>query len=173
MAPTVTFVGNKGSYGLLDTVTITCTVADAAPSSGIKTNPCSGFTISGPAWSFKLGANTLPSPGLVATDNAANSSAAATTTFTVSTTSATLGQLTLQFIQSSAKYAALSPAQKQVVNALANAATQILTAITPKLSPLAKAALENSYKSAVQSLVTQGWLTSGQGATLDTFVTGL
>ena len=85
-------------------------------------------------------------------------------------TGATLAQRTLQFVQSSAKYAALSPQQKQIVTALATGAGQILAAIVPKLSPAAKAQLETAYIAAVQSLLTQGWLTAAQAATLDTLV---
>ena len=173
VAPSIAFAGNKGTYGLLDTVSVTCTATDPAPASGLKApNPCTGFSIAGPASSFKP-TNTLPSPGLVATDNAGNSSAPATTSFTVSATPTTLCQLTQQFTQSSAKYAALSPLQKAVVNALTSVLCQSLNAIVPKLSPTAKAQLITAYKTGVQSLVTQGWLTAAQAATLTTFVATL
>ena len=59
------------------------------------------------------------------------------------------------------------------MTALAKRVGQILAAIVPKLSPAAKAQFENAFKSAVQSLVTQGWLAAAQGATLDAFVAGL
>ena len=44
--PTIAFVGNAGSYGLLDTVHITCTATDPGSSpSGLAVNPCVGFSI--------------------------------------------------------------------------------------------------------------------------------
>jgi hypothetical protein len=169
--PVIAFNGNKGTYGLLDNVAITCTTTDPAPSSGIKApNPCTGFNVSGPAWSFKPGVNTVPSPGLVATDNAGNSSAPATTTFKVTATTLALCQLTKQFVQSSAKYQALKPAQKTVVNAAADALCNKLAAIVPKLTPSQKAQLVADYKQGVQALVQQGWLTAQQATILKTFV---
>jgi hypothetical protein len=135
VAPTITFSGNKGAYGLLDTVAITCVAADPAPGSGVNTNPCTGFSIAGPGWSFKPGTNTLPSPGLVATDSAGNSSAPATTSFTVTVTGSTLGQLGLQFVQGSAKYAALTPWQKQIVTAIVKGAGQVLAGDRPQALP--------------------------------------
>ncbi len=170
VAPTISFVGNSGSYGLLDQVKITCT-ASAGSGTPLTTNPCTAFSINQPAWSFAPGKNTVPSPGLVATDKAGNStSPAATTSFTVTATTSTLCTLTTQFVQGSAKYAALSAAQKKVVSALASGLCTTLSAVVPKLSPAAKTLLVNAYKSGVQSLVTQGWLTSAQATTLDTFV---
>src|SRR5262249_23757565 len=82
-APTIAFNRNQASYGLLDRVHITCTATDAAPSSGLQTNPCTSFLLDAPAWSFDPGANKKPTPGLVATDNAGNSSAPAQASFTV------------------------------------------------------------------------------------------
>jgi hypothetical protein len=50
--PVVTFGGNAGSYGLADTVAITCTASDAM--SGLSgPSDCGG--VSGPAWSFGAG----------------------------------------------------------------------------------------------------------------------
>ena len=169
----ITFVGNKGSYGLLDTVAISCATTDAAPSSGIKVDPCKGFSISGPGWSFQPGTNTLPSPGLVATDNAGNSSAPATTSFTVAVSGATLGSLTVQFVQSSATYKAAPALEKLIVTSLAAVVSQFVVAIVPHLSASAQATLIADYKAGMKTLVSDGWLTSAQGATLDTLVTSL
>ena len=75
VAPTIAFTGNKGSYGILDTVAITCTAADAL--SGVASPSCTGA--SGPAWSFGPGAHTVSAQ---ATDKAGNTGSASTT-FTV------------------------------------------------------------------------------------------
>jgi len=171
--PTITFNGNHGTYGLLDQVSITCTAADAAPTSGLKTNPCTTFSINAPAWSFQPGANTRPVPGLVATDNAGNSSAPAQTTFTVTVTATTLCQLTKQFVQGSPQYAKLSAKQKQTVDALAAGLCTTLGQIVPRLTATQKAALVSAYRKGVDGLVTTGWLTTDQAATLKKFAAAL
>jgi len=173
VAPVVTFHGNAGSYGVLDTVAITCTAADPAPGSGLAVDPCTGFSIGGPAWSFGPGAHTLPTPGLVATDGAGNSSAPATVTFTVAAAPGDLATLTLQLVQGSARYAALSPAQKRAVDAIGTAATRFLTAIVPRLGPVQKAALIRGYVDTVQLLARGGWLTPAQANMLAAFAQSL
>ena len=171
--PRISFSGNQGSYGLLDTIAITCSVGDPAPSSGIKTNPCTGFSIAGPAWSFKPGSNTQPNPALVAIDSAGNASAPATATFSVTATTGTLCQLTTKLVEGSARYAALGQTQKQVVNQLTTTLCSTVSSITSKLPPAAVAGLIKAYETGVQSLVTQGWLTSAQAATLTAFAATL
>jgi hypothetical protein len=173
VSPTISFVGNKATYTVSDTVAITCKAADAAPSSGLATNPCSTFSISAPAWTFKPGANTVPSTPLLAVDSAGNRSAGATVTFTVSVTTATLGQLALQFVQSSTKYASLTSAQKQAVNVATTLISNGLSVIVPKLSPSARAKVLAAYATGLQSLVNQGWLTSTQASILETYAAAL
>jgi len=46
VGPTVTYAGNKGSYGILDPVAITCTATDSL--SGIDTSTCPAANAHGP-----------------------------------------------------------------------------------------------------------------------------
>src|SRR5262249_40606752 len=119
--PTIAFNGNRGTYSVLDQVNITCTATDGGSGSGLQANPCSTFSINQPAWGFQPGTNTVPKPGLVATDNVGNSSAPAQTTFTVTVSPTTLCRLTRQFAQTSPKYARLTAKQKLAVDALTGA----------------------------------------------------
>ena len=74
-APTITFAGNAGSYGILDHIAIACTVSDAG--SGVASSVCP--TVSARAYTLPLGGTTLTA---TATDVAGNT-ATATTSFTV------------------------------------------------------------------------------------------
>jgi hypothetical protein len=172
IAPTLVFSGQKSTYNLLDQVSIACK-ADPGKGTALTTSPCAGFPINEPAWNFKPGTNTIPAPPVVATDKAGNSSPPTSVTFTVTVTASTLCQLTGQFVIGSPQYAALSAAQKKVVSALAASLCTSLNAIVPKLSPSAKAVFVAVYKAGVQSLATQGWLTSAQVTTLDAFAAAL
>ena len=81
--PSIVFAGNQGTYGVADTVAITCTASDAT--SGLATpSDCGG--ISGPAWSFGAGTHTFTRS---ATDNAGNVGTGSTS-FTVDVTAAGL-----------------------------------------------------------------------------------
>jgi hypothetical protein len=86
------------------------------------------------------------------------------TTFPATITS--LCKLTIDYVQSSAKYRALAAKQTATVDGLANAACKTLTSITPNLTAKQKTALINSYKTAVQALVPPGWLSQPQADTL-------
>lgn len=88
-APTIAFSGNAGTYGIADTIAITCSAADAM--SGLASSTCPGA--SGPAADF-VGANTL---NATATDNAGNT-ASASTTFTVAVTAGDLCELTELYV---------------------------------------------------------------------------
>jgi hypothetical protein len=90
-APTIAFAGNAGTYGILDTITITCTADDAT--SGIATTTCPAVA-SGPALSFPTGTNTFTAS---ATDNAGNAGSA-TTSFTIVVTAADLCTLVGQYV---------------------------------------------------------------------------
>lgn len=171
--PVIVFAGNQGSYGLLDTVHITCSASDPSPGSGLAHDPCAGFLIAGPTWSFKPGVNTLPNPGLVATDNAGNSSAPTTTSFTVTVTPSSLCGLTVEFVQSSNLYGRLTAGQKKAVDLLTTAACQLVTAIVPRLNAAQKAIFVAGYKQAVAALAKDGWLTSNQATTLTNLVAAL
>ena len=163
--PTVTYAGNTGSYGVLDTVTITCTPADTV--SGLASSTCSN--LNAPGWTFGAGAHTIQA---TATDRAGNTGSGSTN-FTINVTIGGLCHLTTKFVQSSAKYQSLSPAQKKVVDALAKALCTILDQIVPKLSPAQKQMLIRAYKAGVQALVPPGWLTQTQATTLSNLADAL
>jgi len=92
-APVITYTGNMGTYGVADSVNITCAATDAV---GVVSTTCANVT--GPATGFQLGTNTVTS---TATDAAGNTRTA-TATFTVVATSAGLRQLITQIAGSSA-----------------------------------------------------------------------
>jgi hypothetical protein len=102
--PSITFAGNVGSYGVPDTVAITCTAADAV--SGIASSTCA--SASGPAWTSGAGSHTLNAN---ATDNGENTSSP-TSTFTVVIGTGPLCQLVTQFVVGSAKYKALTQSSR-------------------------------------------------------------
>jgi hypothetical protein len=156
--PTVTYSGNAGSYGLLQTVAITCAAADSL--SGVASTTCAN--VSAPGWTFGPGSHTLSA---TATDKAGNTGTGSTT-FTVTVDSADLCTLDTQFIDGSKTYLALGPLERTVVNLLAQGACTILTSIGPKWLPAQKQAFISAYDQAVQSLVGPGWLTQTQATTL-------
>jgi hypothetical protein len=84
-APSVSLVGNAGSYTVDEHVNITCSASDAT--SGLA-GACTGGT-AGAAYTFALGANAVSAS---ATDNAGNTGSASGT-FTVSVTSGSLCNL--------------------------------------------------------------------------------
>jgi uncharacterized protein YegL len=88
--PSIVFTGNAGTYGLNDTVNITCAATDA-PSGVAAGSVCQ--EAHGAAWTFG-GSNTLHA---TATDQAGNT-ATASTTFTVNVTSAGLCSLIKQWV---------------------------------------------------------------------------
>ncbi len=175
--PSIVFTASKGAfgvgaYGLLDQITISCTAKPGSSLVQIATNPCTAPVVNNePAWMYPPGKTTVPAaPGLVAIDQAGNrNSPGATTSFTVTATTATLCTLTNQFTQGSAKFAALGAIQKKIVVALDSTLCTALSAIVPKLSASQKAALVKAYTKGVQSLVSQGWLTSAQAAILTSY----
>jgi hypothetical protein len=107
------------------------------------------------------------------TTNGSISTVGAGQTSAVPATIAGVCGLTKQYVQSSTKYKNLTAKQKQAVDALATAACNFLTSITPKLTATQKAALITNYKTAVQALVQPGWLTQPQADTLKTLVSTL
>lgn len=151
--PAIEFTGNQGSYGLLDDVAIACTASDQ--SSGLATDPCSGFSLAGLAWSFAP-ANTLPQPGLVAIDNAGNESGPAQTSFTVSATYEDLAALTRQLVVSRDPGEAQRPVQK-LIQAQQAAASGNLRRKAEKL---------RQYGDALTQLARKGELTQAQADAL-------
>jgi hypothetical protein len=84
-APVVTYSSHPATYGVADTVNITCSATDAL--SGVATTTC--VTINAPAFGFTLGANTVSA---TATDLAGNTGSGSTQ-FTVVVTGAGICQL--------------------------------------------------------------------------------
>ncbi|MBX9928134.1 MAG: DUF642 domain-containing protein [Gemmatimonadaceae bacterium] len=90
--PAIAFVGNAGSYTVDQTVAITCAASDAM--SGLATSTCPN--VSGDAYSFAAGPNTINAS---ASDRAGNASAA-TATFTIAVTDGSLCALVERFVTS-------------------------------------------------------------------------
>ena len=160
-APTVSYAGNAGSYTVDQTVAITCTAADGL--SGVASSTCAN--VSGPAYNFAIGTNTY-SAG--AADKAGNTGAG-TTSFTVAVTPGSLCNLTLQFVQGSAKYQALSAKQKAAVDKLGAAVCTAVAKCTTTNATLKRLAVA-VYKVAVAVLAKGGWITSAQSSTLTNLV---
>ena len=91
--PTITYAGNQGTYGVLDTVNIMCQAADSL--SGLLFDTCAD--ISGPAYQFSPTGNTFSA---TAVDYASNV-ATASTSVQITVTYADLCTLTRQFLQNS------------------------------------------------------------------------
>lgn len=158
VAPTITFAGNKGSYGILDTVAITCTAADAL--SGLPSPACTGA--SGPAWSFGAGAHTVTAQ---ATDNAGNVGTGSTA-FTVTVKATDLSKLTTQLVTSSPRYQSANVITKLTVALVVTVASNAVLDLAPSARPAVKAQLLALYRSELGTLVSSGYLSSGQETTL-------
>ncbi len=81
--------------------------------------------------------------------------------------------MTQQFIDTSAKYQALTQKQKTALDAQISAACAQINQITPKLTAKQKSALVAAYDAAVDVLAKQGWLTSGQATRLKTLASAI
>ena len=159
VGPSVVFAGNAGSYGILDTVSITCTAGDAL--SGLASSTCPAAH--GPGWSFGAGAHTLSAQ---ASDKAGNVSSASAT-FTVTVAAGDLSRLTTQFVQSSTRFQASNPLVKYLVSAIVGLSSQaVLDSAAAAHRPAAKAALLRAYAGWVDGLAASRWLTPSQAATL-------
>ena len=77
--PAVSYTGSAGSYTLFQTVSIHCSAVDPSPGSGIDATKTNCTDVTGPAYTFGLGAHTFTAN---ATDLAGNA-ATASATFTV------------------------------------------------------------------------------------------
>ncbi len=166
-APTVGYTGNAGSYGVDATVNISCSATDGL--SGIDAAATRCESITGPAYGFALGTNTFAA---TAADVAGNT-ALTSTSFDVTVTASGLGNLTTQFVQGSAAYRALRPAQRAVVDRLAAALSRGLEQLVPRLIPAQRRAVIRVYQAGVGALVGPGWLTVNQAATLQQLAGGL
>ena len=159
-APTVTYAGNAGSYGVLSTVTITCAATDDPGGSGIASTTCQN--VNGPAYSFSTGTNSFAASAMDAAGNVGRGS----TNFTLLVTTGDLCTLTSQFVQSSARYQALPPDERLKINQIASALCRSLPSGQVAVAPTQKAQLLEAYRNGVSLLVSQGWLTAADGATL-------
>ncbi len=90
-APTVTYGGNEGSYTVDGVIELTCSTSDAL--SGIASDTCENM--SGPAYEFDLGMNTVSA---TATDNAGNTGEGSAS-FEVVVTYDSLGSLTERLVE--------------------------------------------------------------------------
>lgn len=88
-APVVSYSGNAGTYGVDQSVSITCSASDAV--SGVASTTCAN--VSAPAWQLGLGSHTLSA---TATDNAGNTGSGSTS-FTVTVDATSLCGLVQQF----------------------------------------------------------------------------
>lgn len=91
--PAIIYSGNAGTYTVDQTVSIDCTATDSG--SGVESSTCADIT--GPAYTFALGANTFSA---TATDLAGNTGTGSVT-FAVEVTFASLCALTRQFAATS------------------------------------------------------------------------
>jgi hypothetical protein len=147
--PTVAYSGNAGTYGVDDTVSITCAATDAT--SGVASTTCAD--VDAPAYTFGVGTTTLSAQATDAAGNVGTGSAA----FAVTVDGGSLARLTVDFVHGSAPYRALDPRRAAVVDRLAAIAVR---AAERRLNVRA-------YDAAVRLLVRAGWLTAQQGALLE------
>jgi hypothetical protein len=161
-APVVTYTGNAGTYTTAQVVSITCSVADPTPGSGVASTSCPSSAANYAVGSYTLTTDAADLAGNVGHGSTSFTVIAAPVTITVGA----LCLMTKQFIQASAQYRALNPWQRAFVDLLGNALCQRLAAIGPHFTPQQKTAFVNSYKAGVQALAAGGWLTPAQAATL-------
>ena len=84
----------------------------------------------------------------------------------VTVTPASLCLLTGRYVEGSAKFQALPPAQQRLIEALVTAVCRPLNSISARLTAKQTAALIAAYDTAVNGLAATGWLTSGQASNL-------
>jgi hypothetical protein len=148
--PTVTYSGNAGSYAADQSVSITCSATDAT--AGIAASNCQSIT--GPAYSFNIGANSFSAS---ASDNAGNN-ASASANFTVTATTGSLVNLTSQFVDGSARYQALPPRQRASVDGIVGLLDRALGSLQPGMNPIQKSVVIDIYKLGIANLGRAGFL---------------
>jgi hypothetical protein len=111
--PSIAYAGNADTYTVDQSVAIACTASDNL--SGLASNTCAD--ISGPAYSFSLGANTFSA---VATDQAGNQGSSSTT-FSVRVSYDSLCALTQRFVAKANKAKPLCQELKNAERAEARA----------------------------------------------------
>lgn len=152
-APVVSYNGNALSDTVDQNVNIGCTASDSSPGSGLASSTCANVT--GPAYSFAVGANAFSADAIGNVSNTGDGSV----TFIVQVTPSSLCQVTTQFVESSAKLTALPPPLKAMIEAnLASLCTALANAnlSNPQLNAAAIAA----YDKAVQLSASLAWLIS-------------
>jgi hypothetical protein len=160
VAPVVVYTGNAGTYTVDQTVAITCSATDPTPGSGIAQSTCA--PISGPAYSFGLGPHTFTA---TATDSAGNAGHGSVT-FSVTVTQQSLCNLTLSFIQGSARFKSLPPNVQAFINQLAyGACLHLLKASQEPVDEDSDRDL-SAYQILVNLLTAFGFLNSSQAANL-------
>lgn len=163
--PTVAYSGNAGTYDVDQTVDITCAATDG--SSGVASTTCADIT--GSAASFAVGPNTFSA---TATDKAGNVGSGSTA-FTLVVTPRGMAALTTRYLQGSPKYQALNPVQRGVVLPIANGVAQAMPAAIARASAQRKLRLISAYGHVLDGLVSAGWLSAEQAATLVRLAAGL
>ncbi|TMR09004.1 hypothetical protein ETD86_45320 [Nonomuraea turkmeniaca] len=147
-APTVTYTGAKETYGILETVDITCTAADNL--SGVDTTTCKD--ISGPAYDFDPAGNTFSA---TATDVAGNTGQASSVTFKLVVTYADLCTLTKRFVtnegvaRANAMCAQLDAAERAEDRGNVTAKTNAVNAYLNQVS----AAVSGHYLTPAQAII--------------------
>jgi len=114
--PTITYSSHAATYTVDEHVSITCTATDGE--SGLASDTCA--PIDGDAYTFGLGPHTY---SVTATDNAGNS-ASASTSFTVTVTFGSLGNLTRRFVTNSKVADGLLADLRNAAQARANGKTK-------------------------------------------------
>jgi hypothetical protein len=140
-------------------VSITCSATDAT--SGLAASSCQSIT--GPAYSFNIGANSVSAS---ASDNAGNN-ASATATFTVTATTDALVTLTSQFVIESVRYQALPPRQRASVDAFVSLLDRALSSLQPGTKPIRKSIVVAIYKLGLATLEQAGFLRASQVGILE------
>jgi len=156
--PTVTYLGNAGTYAVTDTIAITCRAADSL--SGVMSTTCAD--VNGPAYGFGPGVSSVSAS---ATDRAGNVGQGSTS-FHVDVTQSGLCRLTTQLVEASTKYQALPPIARAALDREAKNACASLDLIVPRLTPKQKAVYVAVYDLVVQRLGSQGWLSQALVTTL-------
>ncbi len=164
IAPSITFIGRRATYTLLQAVDITCSATDNPGGSGVASSSCATPVADAPAWTFGPGSTTLSA---TAADYAGNAGSGSTS-FAVVVTTGPLCTLTTQFVDGSAEYNALHWWQRGPVNRMVRAACTDLREITRTSTPQQIAGAIAAYDSEVQMLAGPGWLSSSQASTLTT-----
>jgi hypothetical protein len=159
--PLIAFTGNAGTYTVDQTISITCIAADPPNANGTAASGLASITcvnVNAPGYTFPLGPTTLSGS---ASDVAGNIGSGSTT-FTVQVTFASLCNLTVQFIQTSAAFQALpEPAQAQ-----ADRLCKILDRADLATDPEETAKIIEHYQKALPHLVKFTFLTADQAAIL-------